>query len=34
MIAFLLWARFLLFVACGVLISLYLVIGWRSDTAK
>jgi hypothetical protein len=30
MIAFLLWARVLLFVACGALVSLYLWIGYRS----
>jgi hypothetical protein len=34
MIAFLLWARFLLFAACGALLSLYLWVGWRSRTAK
>ena len=34
MIAFLLWARFLLFAGCGALISLYLWIGCRSGTAK
>jgi hypothetical protein len=34
MIAFLLWARFLLFAACGALLLLYLWVGWRSRTAK
>ena len=30
MIAFLLWARVLFFVACGALVSLYLWIAYRS----
>jgi hypothetical protein len=34
MIGFLLPARFLLFAACGALLSLYLWVGWRSRTAK
>ena len=34
MIAFLLWARFLLLAACGALVSLYLWIGYRSDSAE
>jgi hypothetical protein len=34
MIAFLLWARFLLLAACGALVLLYLWIGYRSDSAE
>jgi hypothetical protein len=34
MIAYLLWARFLLLAACGALVSLYLWIGYRSDSAE
>lgn len=34
MIAYLLWARFVLLAACGALISLYFWVGWRSRTAK
>jgi len=32
-IAFLLWARFVLLVACGALVALYLWIGYRSHRA-
>jgi len=34
MIAFLLWARVLFFVACGGLVSLYVWIGYRSRGAE
>ena len=34
MIAYLLWARFLWFAACGALIALYLWVGWRSRATK
>ncbi len=34
MIAFLLWARVLFFVACGALVSLYLWIGYRLHRAE
>jgi hypothetical protein len=34
MIAFLWWARVFFLVACGALVSLYLWIGYRSDTAE
>ena len=34
MIALLLWARFLLLLACAALVSLYLWIGWRTHAAK
>ena len=32
-IVFLLWARFVLLVACGALVALYLWIGYRSHRA-
>jgi len=32
-IAFLLWARFVLLIACGALVALYLWIGYRSHRA-
>jgi len=32
-IGFLLWARFVLLIACGVLVALYLWIGYRSHRA-
>ena len=34
MIAVLLWARFLLFAACGALVSLYVWVAWRSRMTK